>query len=178
MRNPLGFFLIWLILSAASCNTSDSTRAPSTPKEQLLRANQGMVARESERIEGYLRRRGYKARSTGSGLRFVSVKEGQNTDVRLPVPEDVVSIEYSISLLDGTLCYASQTGKPATFRVEHDVVESGLHEGIQLMKAGSEAILIMPPHLAHGLVGDEQKIPPMSTLVMQVKLIEIKSRQQ
>lgn len=175
MSNLPGFFLIWLVVSAAACNTSNNRRAPASPKEQLLRANQGMVARESERIEGYLKRRGYQAVSTGSGLRFVSIKEAENKQAPAPVPEDVVRIEYSISLLDGAVCYASTPGKPTSFRVEHDAVESGLHEGIQLMKAGSEAILIMPPHLAHGLVGDEQKIPPMSTLVMQVKLIDIKS---
>jgi FKBP-type peptidyl-prolyl cis-trans isomerase FkpA len=55
-----------------------------------------------------------------------------------------------------------------------DNVESGLHEGILYMNEGSKALLVIPSHLAHGLVGDMNKIPPKSTIVYDIELLELK----
>lgn len=43
--------------------------------------------------------------------------------------------------------------------VGKDNVEAGLHEGIQLMHVGDQMRFILPSHLAHGLTGDQSKIP-------------------
>jgi FKBP-type peptidyl-prolyl cis-trans isomerase len=79
-------------------------------------------------------------------------------------------IDYSVSLLDGTECYSSKSTGPQEFRIGQDNVESGLHEAILLMKVGDKARFILPPHLAHGLIGDQNKIPAMSTIIYDVEL--------
>jgi FKBP-type peptidyl-prolyl cis-trans isomerase len=53
-------------------------------------------------------------------------------------------------------------------------VESGLEEVILFLKKGDRAKIIIPSHLAFGLVGDGNKIPAMATLVYDLELIELK----
>jgi FKBP-type peptidyl-prolyl cis-trans isomerase len=49
-----------------------------------------------------------------------------------------------------------------------------LHEGIQLLHVGDKAIFILPSHLAHGLLGDEDKIPPHSAVIYDIELLGIR----
>ncbi len=44
-------------------------------------------------------------------------------------------------------------------------LEQGLNEGIRMLRPGSEAVFIIPPFLAYGLLGDSKKIPPRSVIV-------------
>jgi FKBP-type peptidyl-prolyl cis-trans isomerase FkpA len=39
-----------------------------------------------------------------------------------------------------------------------------------MMKVGDSAIFVLPPHLAHGLLGDQKKIPRMAIISYQVVL--------
>ena len=46
-------------------------------------------------------------------------------------------------------------------------IESGVEEGLAtLLRKGTEAILIIPPHLGHGNFGDRDKIPGNSVLII------------
>jgi len=42
------------------------------------------------------------------------------------------------------------------------------------LSLGDHAKLIIPSHLAHGLIGDLDKIPPLTTLVMDIHLIGVR----
>jgi FKBP-type peptidyl-prolyl cis-trans isomerase len=53
-------------------------------------------------------------------------------------------------------------------------VEAGLEDGILLMHEGGRAKFIIPSHLAFGLTGNGNKIPPKSTLIYDIKLLKIK----
>jgi FKBP-type peptidyl-prolyl cis-trans isomerase len=52
-------------------------------------------------------------------------------------------------------------------------VESGLEEGILLLQEGDKARFIMPPHLAHGLIGDRDKIPARATIIYDLELVSL-----
>jgi FKBP-type peptidyl-prolyl cis-trans isomerase len=41
------------------------------------------------------------------------------------------------------------------------------------MHVGDKARLILPPHLAHGLLGDENRIPARSIIVYEIELLDI-----
>lgn len=112
----------------------------------------------------------WKVDTTGSGLRIVWFKR---TEGSLPQANQNAKVQYKVTLLDGTLVYETEKDEYDIFRVDNSDVESGIHEGIKLMRAGEKAKLIFPSHLAHGLVGDMDKIPPLSPLVVDLELIEI-----
>ena len=60
------------------------------------------------------------------------------------------------------------------FLVSRGGVESGLEEAVLKLKKNSEAILILPSHLAHGLTGDGNRIQAKAILVYRIKVIDIK----
>ena len=52
-------------------------------------------------------------------------------------------------------------------------VESGLEMAVLLMKDGQKGKFILPPHLGHGLIGDNDKIPPLAILVFDIELLAV-----
>ena len=73
-------------------------------------------------------------------------------------------------------CYNSDKDGLKLIELGKAEVESGLEEGILLMKVGDKAKLVIPSHLAFGLLGDENKIPKRATLIYDVELVEIKQK--
>ena len=53
-------------------------------------------------------------------------------------------------------------------------IETGLNEGLKLLKPGAEAIFIIPPFLAYGLVGDRKMIPSRAVIVYNVNILQPK----
>ena len=60
-----------------------------------------------------------------------------------------------------------------SFKVGFGGVESGLEEGVLLLRTGDKARFIMPPHLAHGLIGDGDCIPMRAIIIYDVELVRV-----
>lgn len=171
--------ILWIWLPAAGCLiscSSDDAQSKHSPdpskfKEQLVKANKYMVEKERDEINQYIARHGWTMEKTGTGLRYMFLKKGNGAPA---MPGDIVKVNYRIGLLDGTECYSSDKDGPYEFRVEADAVESGLHEGIQLMRIGDKVKFILPSYLAHGLHGDDAKIPAFSAIIVDMELLEVK----
>lgn len=108
---------------------------------------------------------------TGTGLRYYVYEEGTGP---LPKRKEVAEIEYVVSLLDGTECYRTEDDEYEELLIDQSNVETGVQEAIKLMKVGDRAKLIIPSHIGHGLLGDRKKIPPLTTLVVDLHLMGIK----
>ena len=89
-----------------------------------------------------------------------------------------VVIRYSVGLLDGKLCYSSDSLGLKNFILGRGNVEKGLDEGILLLHAGDKAHLVLHPGLAFGLPGDDKRIPPHATLVYDVELISLMKKSE
>ena len=63
--------------------------------------------------------------------------------------------------------------EPYEFTLGTGRVIAGWDEGIAMMKQGGKAMLIIPSSIAYGEV-DKGQIPPYSTLVFDVELVEVK----
>jgi FKBP-type peptidyl-prolyl cis-trans isomerase FkpA len=83
-------------------------------------------------------------------------------------------LKYKIFLLDGTLCYSSDSSGTAKFRLGEGQQVKGLEEGVLLMRKGDKARLILPAHLAYGMSGDNDKIPPARPVFFDIELINVK----
>ena len=108
--------------------------------------------------------------TTGTGLRYQIVKESNGTKVE---SGDSVEVSLKISLLNGSICYQTDTTDVDLFLVDKSSIESGIQEGIKYMKEGEKALFILPSNLAHGLLGDFEKIPPMSPIKVDIELIKV-----
>ena len=108
--------------------------------------------------------------TTSSGLQYLVLSEGQGTK---PGPTDRVKVKYRGTLIDGKEFDSTEKhgGEPAVFGVG-DVIR-GWTEGLQLMSTGSKYRLFIPSDLAYGQRGSGGTIPPNSTLIFDVELLEI-----
>jgi FKBP-type peptidyl-prolyl cis-trans isomerase FkpA len=51
-------------------------------------------------------------------------------------------------------------------------IESGIHKAVQFMKKGDKALILIPSHLAHGLLGDMNKIPPQTPIIYDIYILD------
>lgn len=129
---------------------------------------------EQTKLSQYLTENKITTAPTASGLIFIETQKGKTK--QKPTATDQVTVHYTGMLLDGTVFDSSvQRGEPITFGLNQ--VIPGWTEGIQLMTKGSKAKLIIPSAIAYGPNGSGP-IPPYSTLVFDVELIDIKAGNQ
>ena len=175
MRYILALFIVILFSSCVNDNNNDIYKEkPVDSKEidsSLEKANRYMLLQESERIEEYIERHKLTVNRTGTGLRYQIIQEG---DGELIKKGDLVTLEYEVRLLTGDRIYSSKDDGNKSFVVGRGGVESGLEEAILKLRMNSAAVLILPAHLAHGLIGDGNKIPAKAALVYRIKVIDIK----
>jgi len=109
-------------------------------------------------------------KTTTSGLKYVFIKEGEGG---VADSGRVVTVHYSGYLENGTKFDSSvERDEPFSFILGVGQVIPGWDEGIKLMKKGSKAKLIIPPSLGYGEL-DLDKIPPNSTLIFDVELLDV-----
>jgi len=138
--------------------------------EQFIRANQYMQQRHQDHISAFLERVGWKAEVTPSGLWVVVRKPGEGRHIG---ENNRVTYAFESTLLDGTPCYRASIQHPKEITVGQGEVESGVEQGLQKLSEGAEAILLIPPHLAHGNFGDREKIPGNSVLIYRVHVLKV-----
>ncbi|HRE04367.1 MAG TPA: FKBP-type peptidyl-prolyl cis-trans isomerase [Opitutaceae bacterium] len=108
--------------------------------------------------------------SLPSGLAYEVVQAGTGD---YPKPTDTVKVHYTGTLIDGSVFDSSvQRNEPAEFPL--DQVIAGWTEGLQKVNKGGKIKLYVPPQLAYGDDG-RPGIPPASTLIFDVELLEIKA---
>ncbi|TAE57976.1 MAG: FKBP-type peptidyl-prolyl cis-trans isomerase [Nostocales cyanobacterium] len=114
-----------------------------------------------------------KVITTESGLKYVELKTGTG-DVT-PQRGQTVVVHYTGTLDDGTKFDSSRDrGSPFSFKIGIGQVIKGWDEGLSTMKVGDRRKLIIPSELGYGARGAGGVIPPYSTLIFDVELLEIK----
>ncbi|MBX3197505.1 MAG: FKBP-type peptidyl-prolyl cis-trans isomerase [Labilithrix sp.] len=88
---------------------------------------------------------------------------------------DTIKVHYVGALANGEKFDASKDHgtEPFTFDLGKGRVIKGWDEGVAGMKEGGKRKLTIPPHLGYGARGAGPKIPPNSTLVFEVELVEV-----
>jgi FKBP-type peptidyl-prolyl cis-trans isomerase len=107
--------------------------------------------------------------TTASGLQYEVISAGGGEK---PGEGALVRVNYEGTLTDGTVFDSTwERNEPAEFPL--DRVIPGWDEGIRLMGVGDTYILYIPSGLAYGEQGAGEVIPPFSTLIFKVELLEI-----
>jgi FKBP-type peptidyl-prolyl cis-trans isomerase FkpA len=109
---------------------------------------------------------------TASGLQYQDVVTGSGAEA---TPGQVAVVHYTGWLTDGTKFDSSRDrGEPFSFPLGGGQVIAGWDEGVAGMKVGGRRKLVIPPDLGYGAGGSPPVIPPASTLVFDVELLEIR----
>jgi FKBP-type peptidyl-prolyl cis-trans isomerase FkpA len=139
--------------------------------DSLINYNKGIVKTEDQSIDDFVLRYGWKMTKTSTGVRIMNYYQGNGEKAVL---EKTVVFRYEVRLLNGDLCYSSVNDGNREIRLGHTPSETGLQEGILLMKVGDKAKIIVPSHIAFGLLGDQNKVPPRSSLIYDIELLKVK----
>ncbi len=174
-KNILFFVVIIVLMNACKQNVHEKQRQQRAVKQKyedrLIEANKGLVARDSARILGVARANDWEMDVTGTGLWYQIIEKGSGPRAQIG---QIAEIDYEVRLLNGQLAYSADSTGPLRFRLSKGGVERGLEEGVLLLHKGDSARFIMPPYMAHHLLGDQKKIPPRSTIIYEVRLISLK----
>ena len=183
VKVSLRLFLLLLLFSYSviqllSCRRSYNTQVREQDivdierqkQEILFRANQRLVKEDYEEIKAFVEKCSWDMQTTETGLWYMIYDKGKGEKA---VTGKIATIEYTVSLLDSTVCYSSAISGPKIFKIGRSV-ESGLEEGILLLHVGDKARMIMPPHLAYGLLGDGDCIPRRAIIIYDIELVSLK----
>lgn len=93
---------------------------------------------------------------------------------------DTVTVNYIGTLTDGTKFDSSldEGREPFAFTVGESSVIEGWHVGLVGMRVGGARVLTIPPGMAYGDVSPSPLIPPNSTLLFEIQLISVESKQE
>jgi len=170
------FLPLIALVVLADCGGSGTAptivHGPITP-EDLLQENRDAIKLEDRDIDLYAQRLGLVLETSGTGVRHRLLRDSAGPTAR---PDEWATVNYRMELLNGDSAYASDPGKPESFKIGMDDVESGLHEAIQKLSPGDSAIIIIPSYRAHGLIGDQQRVPMRTSVVYHLGLLKVSAR--
>jgi FKBP-type peptidyl-prolyl cis-trans isomerase len=175
MKSHSAFILFLIIAFCISCNNSHegNSNKPKVQqnaqelKDALIAQNRQLISEEIELISAYEERYGLNMDTTSTGLRYKILKKTNGREVRLMKD---VTFSYTVSLLNGDLCYSSDSSGVLKITIGQSNQPGGLQEGLLKMKEGEQAIFIVPSYLAYGITGDGICIPGSSSILYNVKI--------
>lgn len=106
-------------------------------------------------------------KTTEDGLSYKVLANGNGAKAK---DGDTVMVKYVGKLTNGKQFDASGD-EPVRMNVNG--VVPGFKEGLKMMSPGSKMILYIPGNLAYGVNSPSPEIPPMSTLVFEVELVDV-----
>ena len=107
--------------------------------------------------------------TTESGLQYEVISEGSGPK---PTEDDIVRVHYEGALTNGII-FDSSYERDEPEDIPLNMVIPGWAEGIMLMNVGSKYRIFIPSSMAYGERGAGQIIPPYSTLIFTVELLDI-----
>lgn len=144
-----------LILAVGTLACDDDVTGPRDPEDVSFDASLGVNLAAMTELD--------------SGIYIQTLVAGQGVPV---VEGDLVVVEYTLWLPNGTEVDATEPGQPATFRLDPGVVIDGFRMGMEGMLPGETRLMVIPSALGYG-AGGNTGVPPHSVLVFRVKLVDL-----
>ena len=168
-------FILFLALCSCTSEPEIMVKDVNWTKNNSTDLNKNLVIQEGIDIKLFLEmHKDWHMVETGTGLQYYIYKHGVIDSTYSPRKGNLAELEYEITLMDGTVCDKTEADEYVELMVDNSDIESGVQEAVKLLSIGDHAKLIIPSHIGHGLVGDLDKIPPLTTLILDIHLIGIK----
>ncbi len=127
---------------------------------------------EHKILKEYLLSENINTEASASGLYLIPLKTGKGKGIK---PGQTAVVHYTGMFPDGRIFDSSvKRGKPFEFKYGTGQVIKAWDEAVGKMHIGDKIKIIAPSHLAYGASGYPPLIPPYSTLIFEIELLNIK----
>lgn len=158
-----------LLFSCAGERRKNNTKSIDQIQEDLIEYNKNSAVFEEEVIKKYIADHNLVMERTGTGLWYLIKNQGEGSKLE---DGQMISLDFKVYMLNDSLCYSSEVAGPNKFILGMSDIESGIQEGVKFLNVGGAATFIVPSHLAHGLLGDMNKIPPKTPVIYDINVLE------
>jgi len=137
---------------------------------------ENMKKREQELMAKYIEENKVTVQPLPSGIYIIENVPGQGAGIDTG---GVVKVHLVLSLLNGKQLYSTyQKGKPSEFQYGQKFDTPGLQEAVGKLKKGSKARVIVPSNMAYAEQGRGILVPPYTTLVYELEILDMKSKSE
>ncbi len=151
----------------------DAAKIFNEGKAKIQENNKAYIAKQEEEAAKKLEDLKAGMATTASGLMYKITKS--NPEGKAPKAGDLVSVHYAGKLTNGQEFDNSfKRGEPIEIPIGVGQVIKGWDEGIQLLKEGEAATLLIPSELGYGTRGAGGVIPSNAWLIFDVELVKVK----
>lgn len=151
----------------------DAAKIFNEGKAKIQENNKAYIAKQEAEAAKKLEDLKAGMTTTVSGLLYKITKS--NPEGKAPKAGDMVSVHYAGKLTNGQEFDNSfKRGEPIEIPIGVGQVIKGWDEGIQLLKEGEAATLLIPSELGYGTRGAGGVIPPNAWLIFDVELVKVK----
>ena len=168
MKKILFFYFILILVS---CDGDKKVEKPKITKHIIDSMVENLEIKynkmEDDRIRDYISRHEPMVKTKMGFWYVVNEKNEKGREIK---DGDIVKYKRDISLCNSDTLYKDVN----IIKIGQGSEISGMHQALKLLRNGEKATFIFPSFLAHGLLGDLEKIPPKSELVYKVEIIDIK----
>jgi len=144
-------------------------------KEHVVDVDRVQLEEEEKRIEKYMSSHGLEMTKTDSGVYIEETVKGKGD---IAVAHKMISINYTGKFLDDTVFESTFTeeefGRPISVTVGNQQVIRGWEEAFLEMKAGGTYVILVPSHMAFGVKGRGDVVPPDTPLVFEIKVLSVR----
>jgi FKBP-type peptidyl-prolyl cis-trans isomerase len=133
-----------------------------------------MILKEEEALKKYIEEKKITVSPTASGLYFIETVQGKGMKIDSGI---WVKAHFKVSLIDGKQIFSSyDKGEPMQFEYGKRFDTPGFEEGVGKMLKGGKATVVVPSKIAFGEMGRGAMVPPYSTIVYELEIVDLQSK--
>jgi FKBP-type peptidyl-prolyl cis-trans isomerase len=135
---------------------------------------EALQAKEDDALTKYITDNNINVLPLESGLYYIENRIGQGVKIDTGA---WIKCHFTVARLDGKQIFSSyERGEPIRFEFGKKFDTPGFDEGIGKMKKGTKSTFIVPSRIGFGEAGRGPTIPPFTTLMYNVEIIDIQSK--
>ncbi len=177
-----GILFLWVLIGLTGCREELKPRPPvyHTYRHDFSRSimfNRVLYNMEQKLFDSIMKTDTlHRYRSTGIGMWWYHVKENPADSIH-PAKGDWVEVTYMLQYLNGDTIYSFQDMGIKKYLTDKEEYFLGFREAVKLLKEGEEGVFFIPSYAGYGLLGDADRIPGNTPLIMKLKILKINKNQ-
>ena len=137
---------------------------------------ESMIKKEEDALKKYIEEKKITVAPTSTGLYFIETVAGKGPKIDTGI---WVKTNFKVLLLDGKQIFSSyERGEPLRFEYGKRFDTPGFEQGISKMTKGGKATFIVPSSIGFGQMGSGSVVPPYSTLIYEVEILDLQTKAQ